>query len=153
MTLPASATVAAITRLSGPPRPIPAGQLADEIAKGRCVDWEIVNFIHAATIADLLTKSTGKLYVPVDREQWTAPRYSVVRVPRVGDLVSKSFNGDTYVVGKVVRVSKSLRRVVVAHLDDGRTWAFYRRRLTASWLLDGMWALVRGHHEERNPHL
>lgn len=136
--------------LPGPARPIPCEALADDVIKGRCVDWEVLDFLRAATIADILTSKTGELHVPVDRGGYCSPRYGMVRVPRVGDLVSKSFNGDTYIVGKVVRVSASLRRVETQH-NDGRRLTFYRRKLTASWLNGGMWALVRGHHEERNP--
>jgi hypothetical protein len=109
--------------------------------------YEIKDYGHAARIASF----AGPEYRPVDGGHGHWPRYGIVRQPQIGDLVSKSFNGDTYIVGRVVSVSPTGKVVTTRH-DDGRTWTFYRRGLTGAWLNGGMWSLVRGHHEERNPH-
>lgn len=53
----------------------------------------------------------GDSYVAIDNGPWHYPRYDVIRRPYVGDLVSKSFNGDSYPRGTIVKISDSLRRV------------------------------------------
>ena len=86
------------------------------------------------------------LYIGIDRGQYNSPRFDVVRCPQVGEDVSYAFNGDSYPCGQVAKISDSLK--VITTTTGER---FYRRRETGSWLKDGTWSLVLGHHDLRNP--
>jgi hypothetical protein len=89
----------------------------------------------------------GHHYTATDSGPNCYPRYDVIRVPQVGDEVSMAFNGDYYPVGTITRVSGKCGRIVTT--SEGKR--FYRRRLSGVWLYSGMWALVGGHRNERNP--
>jgi hypothetical protein len=110
--------------------------------------WDWKNLEAAQVIADAATKFHGVLYVATDAGSHVAPRYDVVKAPRVGDEVSYSFNGDTYPDGTIKSVSKTLKVVTTT---SGRQ--YHRRRQTGSWVLDGTWSMVHGHRHERNPHI
>jgi hypothetical protein len=110
-------------------------------------DWHKLGFAHVQRIAELLSQATGKQYVATDTPG-TAPQFDVIEMPKVGDEVSYSFNGDTTPCGIITKVSKSLR---VVETSDGRK--FFRRKQTGSWINNGTWSLVQGHHRERNPHI
>ena len=84
-------------------------------------------------------------YLATDEGPSHSPQYDVVRAPRPGDLVSSSFNGDSYPEGEVVRVSASFRRV---ETSTGKV--YYRRRASGSWIADGTWFLVEGHVRQTN---
>lgn len=103
-------------------------------------------FQEAEALADELTEFSGNKYLGVDRGAHTSPRYSVVEVPQIGEFVSYGFNGDYYPDDVVVRISASYRTVTTA---SGRR--YHRRRLTGSWVNNGIWSMVKGHHNERNP--
>lgn len=96
-------------------------------------------------IAAKLTKSEGTLFIGIDRGEWVSPRFDVMRAPAVGDAVSKSFNGDTYPVGHVVSISKTMKRITTSTGD-----VFHRRRESGSWS-DGTFSMVQGHISELNP--
>lgn len=99
-----------------------------------------------------LTKLTGTVYVGTDAGEHVSPRFGVVVVPKVGDEVSRSFNGDSYPCGKIIRVSDSLRRVV-ARDEAGREFVFNRRKETGAWVqTGGTGSLIPGHVSELNPH-
>lgn len=108
------------------------------------------NDLHSFPVAEFLaqqaTELTGDVHVATDNGPNHHPRYDVVRAPKVGDLVSYSFNGDTTPCGQVTRVSESLRRV---ETSEGRV--FYRVQRTGCWRNNGTWSLVGGHRHERNP--
>lgn len=103
--------------------------------------WEIVS-----RIAESATKLTGKRYIPIDQGMWCSPRFDVIRLIEIGDPVSYTFNGDSYPDGHVVAISASLKVITTS---SGRK--YYRRRATGSWIKDGTWSLISGHHDERNP--
>jgi len=75
-----------------------------------------------------------------------SPCRDIVTLPVVGDDVSYGFNGDFYPCGHITNISKSLRIITTS---SGKK--FWRKRQTGSWLNDGMWSLVRGTHNDRNP--
>jgi hypothetical protein len=96
--------------------------------------------------ADEVASKLGPDYIATDAGPGVYPRYDVVRLPKVGDEVSYAFNGDSYPCGKITHVGKSKR---VVRTDGGRV--FYRRKMTGSWVSEGMWFLVHGHVSTRNP--
>ena len=112
------------------------------------VKWEdgshtrIKNMEDATEIAGLLTEQTGKTYIPVDRGRYTYPQFSTIQIPEVGDEVSMGFNGDSYPSGKIIKISKSLRRI---ETDSGKV--FWRKNST------GTWSMIKGIHNNMNPHI
>lgn len=96
------------------------------------------------------TKLTGDVHLGVDQGPGHYPRFDVVRAPKVGDLASYGFNGDSYACGEIVRVSKSLSKITT-RTEGGHERDFYRRGQTSSWKNQGTWGLIRGHHDKRNP--
>lgn len=103
--------------------------------------WE-----QTCTEAESITAQTGVVYLPCDLGEYVSPRYDIVKAPKIGDKVSKALNGDCYPVGVITGVSKSFR---VVRTSFGLT--FYRRKQSRSWLNTGVWTLVQGHIDERNP--
>lgn len=118
--------------------------LADKRWKG---SWDFKSLDEVKGYALYLTAMTGDSYVGVDRTASVSPQFDVVCVPKVGDAVSKSFNGDSYPDGIVVKVTKNLTVVT-------STGSRYRRfKETSGWRKEGgTWWLINGHHDERNPH-
>jgi len=123
------------------------------------IGWLNRNDIEAMYFAEELaagcTKLTGDQYVAVDNGDNVSPRYDVCKAPKIGDDVSKGFNGDYYYVGKVVKVSKDLRIVHTLMERNGAPYSlrFYRRKQTAAWIqAGGTWCLVPGVRNELNPH-
>lgn len=96
--------------------------------------------------AQELTKQTGNLYLPCDYGQYRSPRFEAVVVPKVGDEVSKGFNGDYYPQGTVVSVSATYKKITTS-----TGVSFYRVGKTGGWRADGTWWLVSGHRSEWNP--
>lgn len=85
-------------------------------------------------------------YLPVDRGQYVRPQFAIEEKPQVGDEVSKAFNGDAYPVGRIVRVSKTFKRI---ETSEG---AVFFRRPNGGWRCGRTWWLVKGVVNERNPH-
>lgn len=108
-------------------------------------DWK--TFAAAEEIAKVL----GAEFIATDAGEWVSPRYDVQRLPKVGEKVSYTFNGDTYPCGIIESVSKAAghRRIVAD--ENGTKHVFWRRRLSGSWVKDGTWSLTGGHINERNP--
>lgn len=96
--------------------------------------------------AEELTAKTGIMYLPCDYGKHRSPRYEAIAAPRVGDAVSKRFNGDSYPAGYVVSVSPTYKKITTS-----TGVSFYRVKNTGSWRNDGTWYLVHGHHSEWNP--
>ena len=114
-----------------------------------CVSrWDIKSFDHANRIAVAATvfDPQGEFYIATDAGEWVSPRYDVIAVPTVGSPVSGAFNGDSYPEGVITKISKSLRRV-----ETSTGAVFFRKRQTGSWVSQGTWSMVSGHHNERNP--
>lgn len=110
--------------------------------------WDWKTFQDAQKIAAALNVYSPETYVATDSGPNVSPRYDVIKLPKVGDKVSYSFNGDTYPCGTVKSVSPSLKLIVTT---EGQK--FYRRGETGKWIYNGTWSLVGGHIEERNPHI
>lgn len=100
----------------------------------------------AQVVADAATAYTGELYIATDDGEWVSPRYEVIKAPKVGDEVSKAFNGDYYPMGVIAKVSKSLKVI-----ETSAGIKFYRRKLSGAWINGGMWSLVPGHIQRWNP--
>lgn len=112
----------------------------------RLDSWE-----QACEVAILASKQFGETYLACDNGAGTSHRYGIVRAPKVGDEVSYGFNGDYYPCGKVVRVTPGYR----VYTQDGEQpeRMFNRKGKRAGWVMKGgTWSLVRGHHNEKNPH-
>lgn len=119
----------------------------DKGVSAQCrLDWHTLD-----QVQELATKCSvnGKTYMGIDRGDHTSPRYDIIEVPRVGDEVSKSFNGDTYPQGTITHISKAPARRVIQTSTGAK---FYRQGLSGRWVQDGTWALIAGHKSEQNPH-
>ena len=108
-------------------------------------DWTSKEEVDA--IASQLTEHTGHLFLGLDNGRNVKPRFDIFKAPMVGDVVSMGFNGDYYPCGKIVSISKTMKKIVT---ENGTT--FYRRS-TSRWLNCGTFAMIPGEHNERNPHL
>lgn len=107
-------------------------------------DWK--TFEAAKEVAEVL----GPKYLATDAGPNVYPRYDVIKVPQVGDVVSYGFNGDYYPCGKVKSVSKSLKKIVTVE-ENGAEHVFWKRGNRGSWVMNGTWSLICGYHDERNP--
>lgn len=106
-------------------------------------DWE--SFERVQGVAAFVTALSGRDYVGTDEGECVLPRFDVVQVPKVGDKVSYTFNGDYYPCGTVERVTKNLMVVT----STGHR--FNRRKNTGSWVMPGgTWSLVSGHYTDKN---
>ena len=109
--------------------------------------WDIKDFAMAESLAEQATEMFGEKFVGADRGAHVAPRYEFTRVPKVGDKVSYSFNGDTYPDGEIVTITNKYQ------VTTSTGHKYRRKGLTAAWLrTGGTWCLVEGHHYEQNPH-
>jgi len=101
----------------------------------------------ADAMAKYLTAMTGKIHLGVDEGEGVSPRYRVIEAPQIGDFVSRSFNGDSYPVGTIVKITPTW----IVKTDSGKT--FRRWKETGGWREQGrgFW-MVKGYHEEKNPH-
>ena len=116
-------------------------------------DWKTM------AAAEEVAAALGPEYVATDAGPYVSPRYDVIALPKVGDAVSYSFNGDSYPCGHVISISAgpNFRRIVAheprggKHVGEVREHVFWRRRKTGSWVMNGTWSLVAGHVDERNP--
>jgi hypothetical protein len=111
-------------------------------------DWK--TFEQVEKIAEMLTRHTGVEYIGTDAGSHVSPRYDVIKMPQVGDDVSYSFNGDSYPCGKIWSVSATKFKITTM-TESGLVKHFYRRRKTGSWINNGTWSLISGHHSEQNP--
>lgn len=105
------------------------------------------SFEQAATWSRYMTAMSGKTYLPIDNGPAVWPQYGVIDAPSVGDKVSRSFNGDSYPEGKVVKITKGWQVTT-------STGAKFRRiGETGGWKeCNGSFWMISGHHEEQNPH-
>lgn len=100
-------------------------------------------------LADSASKLDGKAYIAADSGPNVSPRYDVIEAPKIGDEVSKAFNGDFYPVGRVVAIQKNYRRIRVE--GPRGPMIFCRRGESGAWLNKGMWSLVPGSISQWNP--
>jgi len=115
--------------------------------------WEIGSRYEAEriamdlNIAAMKPGEAGVRYIATDCGPNVSPRFDVIEVPAQGDKVSRYFNGDSYPAGTIKSISESLRRI---ETTDGTV--FWRRQNSGSWVANGTWSMIDGHHEDRNPH-
>lgn len=109
--------------------------------------WDWKDFATVEKLAAELTALTGKLHLGTDATESTSPRYDIIEAPKVGDEVSKGFNGDYYPCGKIIKVSKTFQVTT----DTGAKFRRYKN--TGGWRQAGrgFW-MVSGVRDERNPH-
>jgi hypothetical protein len=110
---------------------------------------DIDSFMFAGAIADAASKFSDKVFLAEDSGPNVSPRYDVIEAPKVGDDVSKGFNGDFYPVGKIIKIGKDYKRIYVE--GERGPMVFYRKKLSGAWLYRGMWSLVPGVRNEWNP--
>lgn len=103
-------------------------------------DWKTMDA--AIEVATML----GKGFIATDAGPFVSPRYDVIQLPKVGDKVSKEFNGDSYPCGVIVKVSATFKSI---RTDGGDV--FYRVRQSGSWRNEGTWYLTPGHVHKQNP--
>lgn len=107
--------------------------------------WHFPSLEFVTRLAASASKLTGDEWLPVDRGSHTSPRYDVMVCPKVGDDVSKGFNGDYYPIGKVVAISKAPERRVITVDGPRGKLRFYRNKLSSGWTQSGgTWGLVKG---------
>lgn len=99
----------------------------------------------AADIALQVSALKGKTFIATNNPH-CRPQFDIVELPSIGDNVSGYFNGDSYPEGEVTSISKSYK---VIETSTGKR--FYRKRQTGSWISNGTWSLIGGHHNTRNP--
>jgi hypothetical protein len=115
----------------------------------RC-DFPSFEFVEKLA-ASLNKLQAGANWIPVDNGPSVSPRYDVMQPPKVGDDCSKSFNGDYYPVGKVVKVGGQNSKIISVEGPQGLL-RFYRRGLSSGWIqAGGTWGLVKGVHDRMNP--
>jgi hypothetical protein len=127
--------------------------------------WDWKTFEAAAEVAAKLNTDAAAaglvdaeghtlFYLATDAGPHQSPRYDVIQAPSLGTFVSKSFNGDSYPIGKIVKIGKDFSRIYVERASNPEDiLCFYRRKLSGRWILKGgTWGLIEGHHNERNPH-
>lgn len=110
---------------------------------------DIPIWLAAEELAESASKLTGEKYLATDAGEYTSPRFDVIKAPKVGDDVSKGFNGDFYPMGKITKISDDFKRITVEG-PRGKA-VFYRRADTGTWKYKRMWSLVMGVHSEWNP--
>lgn len=108
---------------------------------------DMKSFAFARTLADLLTEKLGRTFLPCDKGDGVYPRYDVIEAPKVGDKVSRGFNGDYYPEGEIVKVTPTYQ------ITTSTGKKFRRYKETAGWreVGRGFW-MTAGHIDERNPH-
>lgn len=139
---------------AGGPGPCPYGRSADGSYGAGWINRNDISdhpapFLFAQQIADGASKLAGRAFLATDAGDHVSPRYDVIEAPKVGDDVSRAFNGDYYPVGKIVAIHKNYRRIVVDG-DRGRL-IFSRRKESGAWVNKGMWSLVPGVINRLNP--
>lgn len=121
--------------------------------KGEVVDYDnaknyhnYTSFAEVQALAEWATKYTGEVYLACNDGSY----FEVIEAPKVGDEVSRGFNGDYYYVGKIVRITPNW--MVVAEDAEGHQTKFNRRKNTASWKpIGGYGGMVHGVVNRQNP--
>jgi hypothetical protein len=110
--------------------------------------WHWKSFEQVEGMARYLTAMTGKTHIGVDHGPHISPRFEIIQPPKVGDEVSRGFNGDYYPCGKIVKITKGWR------ITTSEGIVFNRRKQTATWVETGggPFCLVPGVRNESNPH-
>lgn len=110
---------------------------------------DLTSMADAEELAEAATRDLGETFIATDAGEWVHPRYDVVRAPKVGDPISYSFNGDTRPCGHIMKIGGTNFKTIYSDLGH----KFNRRRQSGSWIMKGgTWCMVKGHHNELNPH-
>ena len=104
------------------------------------------SFEQAQEVADAASCFDGVDYIATDEGGHSLMRFDVIKAPKMLDEVSYTINGDYYPCGHIKSISKTMKKIVTT---TGKT--FYRKRNTGAWM-DHCWAMVQGHHTDKNPH-
>lgn len=107
-------------------------------------DWRTM--ARAEQVASELNEKFGNCFMAVDYGPCVWPRYDVIMKPKVGDEVSKYFNGDSTPEGTITKVSSTMKRI-----ETSTGMVFYRKRKSGCWVANGTWSMTQGHHHSRNP--
>jgi hypothetical protein len=121
-------------------------------------DWR--TYEEAQTVANALNRDAGDLhntFQATNAGPYVSPRYDVIDLPRLGDEVSYTFNGDYYPCGRIAGISAGPGyRCIVAVDDNGSEYKFWRRcrdgkPTGGAWIMRRTWSMIQGHHNKRNP--
>lgn len=108
---------------------------------------DLASFEEATDFAAQSTTLTGELFLPYDEGSSTWPRFGIFTPPTVGDDVSYGFNGDYYYDSKIARITKNWMIIT----ENGTR--YNRVRKTSGFKkVGGTWWMVKGIHNEQNPH-
>lgn len=108
---------------------------------------DFTSYEEVLELAEQISKLTGEVWLGTDATESTYPRYDVQRAPKIGDKVSKTFNGDSYPEGEIVKITPTWR------ITTSTGKKFSRRKNTGSWKpIGGYGSMISGHHNDRNPH-
>lgn len=118
----------------------------EQIEYNVVLDWhdlERTSFEYVTFLAEKATEQFGTLYVPTERDG----RFGIVEVPKFGDPVSYTINGDYEPCGFIMRLTPTLTVITTTGMR------FRRYKKTGAWVREGSSyiRLVRGHIRERNP--
>ena len=109
-------------------------------------NWKSLDEVQLLALRLSSISSTRASYIGVDYGSGCSPRFDIVELPKVGDLVSKSFNGDSYPCGVITKITRKFT------VTTSTNHVFRRRGESANWkLTGGTWSLISGHHDDRNP--
>ena len=110
-------------------------------------DWDDSDIEVVEKLAEQVSEFTGEKYVVT--LTGCRPQYDIIKMPMVGDDISYSFNGDTRPCGQIARVSQTGKLITST---EGHK--FYRAgEQSGCWVMNKTWSMLRGHRDERNPHL
>lgn len=104
--------------------------------------WDFVSLKDAEDVVALF----GDNYMAVDAGAWVSNQYDVIEKPKVGDVVSRGFNGDYYPAGEIVKISKTMKKITTS-----TGVVFNRKKLTGCWKANETWTMVPGMKNEKNP--
>jgi hypothetical protein len=130
----------------------PGFEWAKSISNGRTgrIGWmssrDFDSFEEAERMARYLTAMTGEMYLATDEGSNSWPQYRVIEAPVIGDEVSKSFNGDSYPCGEIVKITPTWQITT-------STGAKFRRYKMSGGFREtgrGFW-MISGHVYEQNP--
>lgn len=107
----------------------------------------ITSYEMAVDISRQLTECLGRTFLPIDATDAAWPRYGIIEAPKIGDKVSRSFNGDSYPCGEIIKITPTWQ------ITTSTGQKFRRIKNSGGWREAGrsFW-MVAGHIDERNPH-
>jgi hypothetical protein len=121
----------------------------ENVGSGWITRNDIGSYAYAFTLASLLTdkyKAEQRTFLATDATESTSPRYDVIEAPKVGDPVSKSFNGDSYPEGVITKITPTWQITT----STGAKFRRYKNTAGFRQAGRGFW-MVGGHRDERNP--